>query len=216
MRSLPMCAAWLILTGVSVALQSARTQPLEIIFLLFLTIYAISGFRRRGCRRPRERKIDQFPQEANPQFSLSCLVAHKRQLRRHRPDKFASQGAGSRAKEHRRAPAGEFPKPRGAAAIFSIRQKRGPFDQHKPLTRAFVRRGFPSPAKARILSRRVLAGARQGMSRLAELAPGISNSRDFLIARTIPSERKSRQGERHVSCHSRARRPCRRVAGVGL
>ena len=216
MRSLPMCAAWLILTGVSVALQSVRTQPTGNYFPFVPYDIRDSGFHRRGSRRPREHEIDQFPQEAIPQFSLSCLVAHMRHLRRDRPDKFASQGAGSRAKEHRRAPAGEFPKPRGAAAIFSIRQKRGPFDQHRPLTRAFVRRGFPSPAKARILSRRGLAGARQGMSRLAELAPGISNSRDFLIARTIRSERKSRQGERHVSCNSRARRPCRRVAGVGL
>ena len=61
--------------------------------------------------------------------------------------------------------------------------KRAGWDEDHDCSQV-VRRGFPSPAKARILSRRGLAGARQGMSRLAELAPGISNSRDFLIART--------------------------------
>ena len=44
MRSLPMCAGWLILTGVSVMLQSILTNPLEIIVILFLTVYGIQAF----------------------------------------------------------------------------------------------------------------------------------------------------------------------------
>jgi len=44
MRSLPMCAAWLILTGACLALLSVRTNPLEILFLLLLTIYGMQAF----------------------------------------------------------------------------------------------------------------------------------------------------------------------------
>jgi hypothetical protein len=44
MRSLPLCAAWLILVGVNLELGSVRTQPLEIIFFLFLAIYATQAF----------------------------------------------------------------------------------------------------------------------------------------------------------------------------
>ena len=214
MRSLPMCAAWLILTGVSVALQSVRTNPLEILILMFLTIYGIQAFIAEALGVRVSKKSISFPRRLIPSFPFLRIVAHAHQMRRHRPDKFAAQGAGSRAKEHRRAPAGEFPKSRGAAAIFSICQKSGPFDQHIPLTRDFGRPAFPSPAKARILWRRRVVGA-------LELVPrgACSEHFDFArfpVARTIPSERKSRQGERHVSCFSRARRACRRVAGVGL
>ena len=44
MRSLPMCAAWLILTGACLALLSIRTQPLEIVILMILALYAIQAF----------------------------------------------------------------------------------------------------------------------------------------------------------------------------
>jgi len=58
------------LTGVSVMLQSIRTNPLEIIVILFLTVYGIQAFIARGSRRPREREIDQFPKAVNQ----GCLV----------------------------------------------------------------------------------------------------------------------------------------------
>ena len=112
-----------------------------------------SGFRRRGSWRPREQEIHQFPKAINSQLSLSCVVARAHQMRRHRPDQFAAQGERSRAKEHWRAPAGEFPKSRGAAAIFSICQKDGPFDQHMALTSDIQRRPpRPSPRRQRRVS----------------------------------------------------------------
>ncbi len=86
--------------------------------------------RRRGSRHPREQEIDQLPKAINPRLSLSCLVARAHQMRRYRPDKFAAQGASSCEEEHWRAPAVGFPKPPGAAAIFSIGQAGGPLDQH--------------------------------------------------------------------------------------
>ncbi len=73
MRSLPMCAAWLILTGVSVALQSARTQPLEIIFLLFLTIYAIQAFVAEAVGVRVSTKSISFPRRLIPNFPFLVL-----------------------------------------------------------------------------------------------------------------------------------------------
>ncbi len=216
MRSLPMCAAWLILTGVSVALQSVRTHPLEIIFLLFLTIYGFQAFIAEALGVRVSKKSISFPRRLFPNFPF--LVLWRMGIKCADIDQISSRPkARVRVqKTHRRAPAGEFPKSRGAAAIFSICQKRGPFDRHIPLTRAFVRRGFPSPAKARILSRRGLAGARQGMSRLAELAPGISNSRDFLSpGRFHPSGSRARESAMFLVILGLAV-ACRRVAGVGL
>ena len=73
MRSLPMCAAWLILTGVSVVLQSTRTNPLEIIFLLFLTIYSVQAFIAEALGvRVSETSIS-FPRRLIPNFPFLVL-----------------------------------------------------------------------------------------------------------------------------------------------
>ena len=73
MRSLPMCAAWLILTGVSVALQSVRTNPLEILFLLFLTIYAIQAFIAEALGVRVSKKSISFPRRLIPDFPFLVL-----------------------------------------------------------------------------------------------------------------------------------------------
>ena len=209
MRSLPMCAAWLIFTGVSVVLQSNRHESIGNSRPYVPHAIRNAGFHRRGSRRAREPKIDQFSKAVNPRFSLSRLVAHAHQMRRHRPDKFAAEGRGSRAKEHRRATAGEFPKPRGAAAVFSVRQKSGPIDHHMPLTSG-------APPRLPLAGKDAYPAAPARWRELRWDSLEHINVARFPVARTIPSERKSRQGERHVSCFSRARRACRRVAGVGL
>lgn len=73
MRSLPMCAAWLILTGVSVALQSVRTHPLEIIFLLFLTIYGFQAFIAEALGVCVSKKSISFPRRLFPNFPFLVL-----------------------------------------------------------------------------------------------------------------------------------------------
>ena len=73
MRSLLMCAAWLILTGVSVALLFVRTQPMEIIFLLFLTIYAIQAFIAEVLGVRVSTKSISFPRRLFPNFPFLVL-----------------------------------------------------------------------------------------------------------------------------------------------
>lgn len=73
MRSLPMCAAWLILTGVSVALQSARTNPLEILILMFLTIYGIQAFIAEALGVRVSQKSISFPRRLIPNFPFLLL-----------------------------------------------------------------------------------------------------------------------------------------------
>jgi len=89
-----------------------------------------TGLHRRGSRHPREQEIDQLPKTIDRRLSLSRVVARAHQMRRHRPDKFAAQGAGSRGEDQRRAPGAGFPKSRGAAAILSIGQAGGSLYQH--------------------------------------------------------------------------------------
>ena len=73
MRSLPMCAAWLILTGVSVVLQSIRTNPLEILILLFLTIYGIQAFIAEALGVRVNKKSISFPRRLIPNFPFLVL-----------------------------------------------------------------------------------------------------------------------------------------------
>ena len=73
MRSLPMCAAWLILTGVSVVLQSARTNPLEILILMFLTIYGIQAFIAEALGVRVSQKSISFPRRLIPGFPFLVL-----------------------------------------------------------------------------------------------------------------------------------------------
>ena len=78
MRSLPLCAAWLIFLSVGLGLLSIRTNPLEVLFLFLLTIYETQAPRRRGSRRPREQKMDQLPKAADPQaFPGAVARAHQ-------------------------------------------------------------------------------------------------------------------------------------------
>ncbi len=64
MRSLPMCAAWLILTGACVALLSVRTNPLEILFLLLLIIYAMQAFVAEALGIRVSKKSISFPRRS--------------------------------------------------------------------------------------------------------------------------------------------------------
>jgi uncharacterized membrane protein len=73
MRSLPMCAAWLILTGVSVVLQSIRTNPLEILILLFLTVYGIQAFIAEALGVRVSKKSISFPRRLIPNFPFLVL-----------------------------------------------------------------------------------------------------------------------------------------------
>jgi len=73
MRSLPMCAAWLILTGVSVVLQSTRTNPLEILILMFLTIYGIQAFIAEALGVRVSQKSISFPRRLIPGFPFLVL-----------------------------------------------------------------------------------------------------------------------------------------------
>jgi hypothetical protein len=73
MRSLPMCAAWLILTGVSVVLQSIRTNPLEILILLFLTVYGIRAFIAEALGVRVSKKSISFPRRLIPNFPFLVL-----------------------------------------------------------------------------------------------------------------------------------------------
>ena len=73
MRSLPMCAAWLILTGVSVVLQSIRTNPLEILILMLLTVYAIQAFIAEALGVRVSKKSISFPRRLIPGFPFLVL-----------------------------------------------------------------------------------------------------------------------------------------------
>ena len=73
MRSLPMCAGWLILTGVSVMLQSIRTNPLEIIVILFLTVYGIQAFIAEALGVRVSEKSISFPRRLIPNFPFLVL-----------------------------------------------------------------------------------------------------------------------------------------------
>jgi uncharacterized membrane protein len=73
MRSLPMCAAWLILTGVSVVLQSIRMNPLEILILLFLTVYGIQAFIAEALGVRVSKKSISFPRRLIPNFPFLVL-----------------------------------------------------------------------------------------------------------------------------------------------
>ena len=73
MRSLPMCAAWLMIMGASFALLSVRTNPLEIIFLLFLTIYAIQAFIAEALGVRVSKKSISFPRRLIPGFPFLVL-----------------------------------------------------------------------------------------------------------------------------------------------
>ena len=73
MRSLPMCAAWLILIGVSFVLQSIRTNPLEIIILLFLTVYGIQAFIAEALGVRVSEKSISFPRRLIPGFPFLVL-----------------------------------------------------------------------------------------------------------------------------------------------
>jgi hypothetical protein len=68
-----MCAAWLILTGVSVVLQSIRTNPLEILILLFLTIYGIQAFIAEALGVRVSKKSISFPRRLIPNFPFLVL-----------------------------------------------------------------------------------------------------------------------------------------------
>jgi len=68
-----MCAAWLILTGVSVVLQSARTNPLEILILMFLTIYGIQAFIAEALGVRVSEKAISFPRRLIPSFPFLVL-----------------------------------------------------------------------------------------------------------------------------------------------
>ncbi len=130
MQSLPMCAAWLILTSACLALLFVRTSPLESLFLLLLIIYAMQAFLAEALGIRVRKKSISFPRRSIPGFPFVVLWARAHRMRRYRPDKFAAQGASSCEQEHWRAPAVGFPKPPGAAAIFSIGQAGGSLDQH--------------------------------------------------------------------------------------
>ena len=73
MRSIPLCAAWLILTGASFALLSARTTPLETVFLLLLTIYGIQAFIAEALGICVKKKSISFPRRSIPALPFLVL-----------------------------------------------------------------------------------------------------------------------------------------------
>jgi hypothetical protein len=68
-----MCAAWLIILGASLALQSGRPAPLEILFLLFLAIYAMQAFVAEALGVRVSTKSISFPRRLNPGFPFLVL-----------------------------------------------------------------------------------------------------------------------------------------------
>jgi hypothetical protein len=68
-----MCAAWLILTGVSVALQSVRTHPLEILILMLLTVYAMQAFIAEALGVRVSKTSISFPRRLIPNFPFLVL-----------------------------------------------------------------------------------------------------------------------------------------------
>ena len=73
MRSLPMCAAWLIFTGVSVVLQSNRANPSEILVLMFLTLYGMQAFIAEALGVRVSQKSISFPRRLIPGFPFLVL-----------------------------------------------------------------------------------------------------------------------------------------------
>ena len=73
MRSLPMCAAWLIFTGVSVVLQSNRANPSEILVLMFLTLYGLQAFIAEALGVRVSEKSISFPRRFIPGFPFLVL-----------------------------------------------------------------------------------------------------------------------------------------------
>ena len=73
MRSLPMCAAWLILTGVSVALLFVRTNPLESLFLLLLIICEMQAFVAEALGIRVSKKSISFPRRSIPDLPFVVL-----------------------------------------------------------------------------------------------------------------------------------------------
>jgi hypothetical protein len=88
-----------------------------------------------------------FPRRLFPNFPF--LVLWRMRIKCAEIDQISSRpkGGGSRAKALWRAPAGGFPKPRSAAAIFSTGQAGGSLDQRMPLTRALGRPRLPLARK---------------------------------------------------------------------
>ena len=73
MRSLPMCAAWLISTSACLALLSVRTNPLEILFLLLLTIYGMQAFIAEALGICVSKKSISFPRRSIPGLPFLVL-----------------------------------------------------------------------------------------------------------------------------------------------
>jgi hypothetical protein len=73
MRSIPMCAGWLILAGACLGLLFVRTNPLEILFLLLLAIYAIQAFVAEALGIRVSRKSISFPRRLVPGFPFLVL-----------------------------------------------------------------------------------------------------------------------------------------------
>ena len=73
MRSLPMCAAWLILTGACLALLFVRTNPLESLFLLLLIIYGMQAFVAEALGIRVSKKSVSFPRRLMPGFPFLVL-----------------------------------------------------------------------------------------------------------------------------------------------
>ncbi len=73
MQSLPMCAAWLILTSACLALLFVRTNPLESLFLLLLIIYAMHAFVAEALGIRVSKKSISFPRRSIPGFPFLVL-----------------------------------------------------------------------------------------------------------------------------------------------
>jgi len=73
MRSLPMCAAWLILSGACLALLSVWTNPLESLFLLLLMLYGAQAFVAEGLGICVSKKSISFPRRSIPGLPFLVL-----------------------------------------------------------------------------------------------------------------------------------------------
>ena len=73
MRSLPLCAAWLIFLSVGLGLLSIRTNPLEVLFLFLLTIYGAQAFIAEALGVRVSKKSISFPRRPIPGFPLLVL-----------------------------------------------------------------------------------------------------------------------------------------------
>ena len=128
-------------------------EPLGDNSLLFLTIYAFQAFVAEALGIRVSKKSISFPRRLVAGFPF--LVLWRVRIKCADIDQISSR---PKARVRVQKSTGERwtdePESRGAAAIFSICQKGGPFDQHMSLTsdrRAPLAAAFPSPAKPRIL-----------------------------------------------------------------